>query len=207
MVHRRELDGEILVFGNQGDLWGNAMTWWDHTTGSVWSQPLGEAILGAHTGATLEAYPATLTSWAAWIEAHPNSLALDAPSRSTRFSLDQMAIAVDFGTEAAAYLVSDLRVAGVVNDKVAGVPIAIVIDPDNDERWSVFSRQLDEEVIELELVDDVLVDAAGGTTFDPFIGLGLSGPLSDQQLDKLPGFTVFPADYFTFFPEGRTWPG
>ena len=43
MVHRRDLNGEVLVFGNQGALWGNAMTWWDHETGTVWSQPLGEA--------------------------------------------------------------------------------------------------------------------------------------------------------------------
>lgn len=46
MVHRRELDGAEIVFGNQGALYKDAMTWWDHDTGSVWSQPTGEAILG-----------------------------------------------------------------------------------------------------------------------------------------------------------------
>jgi hypothetical protein len=34
MVHRRIVDGEEVVFGNQGALYMNAMTWWDHTTGS-----------------------------------------------------------------------------------------------------------------------------------------------------------------------------
>ena len=34
MVHRREVNGEVLIFGNQGALWGNAMTWFDHDTGT-----------------------------------------------------------------------------------------------------------------------------------------------------------------------------
>ena len=50
MVHRRDLNGEVLMLGNQGALLGNAMTWWDHDTGSVWSQPLGEAVMGPRTG-------------------------------------------------------------------------------------------------------------------------------------------------------------
>ena len=41
LVHRREVNGETLTFGVQGALFMNAMTWWDHTTGSIWSQPLG----------------------------------------------------------------------------------------------------------------------------------------------------------------------
>ena len=75
MVHRRELNGTVLVLGNQGALWGNAMTWWDHNTGSIWSQPIGEAILGPLKGARLELFPSTLTTWQSWLEAHPESLA------------------------------------------------------------------------------------------------------------------------------------
>ena len=75
MVHRRELDGEEVIFGNQGALWGNAMTWWDHDTGSIWSQPLGEAILGPRKGERFELLPSTLTTWEAWQSAHPETLA------------------------------------------------------------------------------------------------------------------------------------
>ncbi len=42
------VDGEEIIFGTQGALYRNAMTWWDHDTGSIWSQPLGEAIAGPH---------------------------------------------------------------------------------------------------------------------------------------------------------------
>jgi len=93
-----------------------------------------------------------------------------------------------------------------VNDVVAGLEIAVVIDPNDQERWAVFSRRLDTEVIELELTADGLVDPVSGTLFDPFLGIGLLGPLAEQSLDKLPAFTSFPDDYVTFFPDGKTWP-
>jgi hypothetical protein len=206
MVHRRELEGKTLVFGNQGALWGNAMTWWDHDTGSIWSQPLGEAILGPRAGARLELMSSTLTTWEAWRTSHPDSLALDVHGWATGFNLEQMAIVVDLGSESAAYDIPALREVGVINDVVAGVEVAVVIDPADDERWAVFSRRLDTEIIELELTEAGLVDPVSGTVFDPFLGIGRSGSLAEQSLDKLPAFTSFPDDYETFFPDGRIWP-
>jgi hypothetical protein len=207
MVHRRELEGDELLFGNQGDLWGNAMTWWDHGTGSVWSQPLGESIAGPLKGERIELYPSTLTTWGAWKEAHPRTAALDVHGWATGFHLEQMVIVVDMGTEASSYVVTALREAGIVNDEVAGIPIAVVFDPANDDRWSVFSRRLVSTDIELELSVQGLVDVATGTVFDPFTGVGISGPLADEDLDKLSAFTMFPSDYLTFFPDGVSWPG
>ncbi len=61
-------------------------------------------------------------------------------------------------------------------------------------------------MVELELTDEGLFDTVSGTVFDPFLGIGRSGPLADQTLDRLPGFTSFPDDYVTFFPDGRIWP-
>ncbi len=206
MVHRRQVEETTLVFGNQGDLWGNAMTWWDHDTGSVWSQPLGEAILGPRKGQRLELLPSTLTTWEAWLSAHPETMALDVPGWATGFYLEQMAVVVDLGTEAAAYRIPALREVGVVNDVVAGLEIAVVIDSNDPARWAVFSRQLDESVVELKWTPEGLVDPASGTVFDPFLGIGRAGPLADQILDKLPAFTSFPADFFTFFPDGKMWP-
>ena len=207
MVHRREIDGDELILGNQGALWGNAMTWWDHDTGSIWSQPIGEAILGPRKGAVLELLPSTLTTWEAWQVAHPETVALDVHAWATGgFHLEQMAVVVDLGTDSAAYRIPPLREVGVVNDVVAGIEIAAVIDPDDPERWAVFSRQLDDIVVELVMTAEGLRDTVSGTVFDPFLGVGRSGPLADEVLHRLPGFTSFPSDYATFFPDGRTWP-
>ena len=80
MVHRREIEGEEVVLGNQGALFKDAMTWWDHDTGSVWSQTRGEAILGPRSGYRLESLRFTVTVWASWRRDHPGTLALDADS-------------------------------------------------------------------------------------------------------------------------------
>ncbi len=207
MVHRRELNGQELVLGNQGALWGNAMTWWDHDTGSIWSQPLGEAIAGPRKGERLELFPSTLTTWEAWRTAHPETEALDIEAWPTAFVLDDMAVVVDLGTDSAAYDIPALREVGVVNDTVAGIDIAVVIDPTNDQRWAVFSRMLDTETVDLIATADGLTDRRSGTVFDPFLGVGRSGPLAEQSLNKLPAFTSFPDDYRTFFPQGRIWDG
>lgn len=207
MVHRRDLKGETLVFGNQGALFGNAMTWWDHATGSIWSQPLGEAIAGPLEGESLELFPSTLTTWGAWRETYPETEALDVFGWQTGYDLEMMAIVVDLGTEASAYRVPAVREIGVLNDEVAGVPIAVVIDPADNDRWAVFSRRLDASVVELTMSESGLVDIETGTVFDPFVGTALSGPLENQALDRMSAFTAFPEDYFTFFPDGRMWPG
>ncbi|MCH7845863.1 MAG: DUF3179 domain-containing protein [Acidobacteria bacterium] len=205
MVHRRQIDGEDIVFGNQGALWGNAMTWWDHDTGSVWSQPIGEAILGPRKGETIELLPSSLTLWGTWKAEHPQTVALDVTAGFDRFSLSQMALVIDFGTDVAAYSVPLLRDVGVVNDVVAGLEVAVLIDPADDQRWAVFSRRLDDTIVELSIVDGEVVDVASGTRFDPTRGIGRGGDLDGEILDLLPAFTSFPKDVPTFWPEARFW--
>jgi hypothetical protein len=203
MVHRRQIEGNDVVFGNQGALWGNAMTWFDYDTGSIWSQPIGEAIAGPHKGKTLELLPTNLTHWATWQTTHPGTLALDAPGGNARFDLEDMAIVVELGDDVAAFLVTDLRATGPANDVVAGAAIAVVVDPTDEQRWEVYSRVLDDVVVELAVDGNLFVDTITGSHFDPIVGRAVDGPLAGQVLDRLPGFTSFPRDYRTFWPDGR----
>ncbi len=207
MVHRRSIEGKPILLGNQGALWGNAMTWWDHETGSVWSQPMGEAIIGPLTGTKLALLPSTLTTWGAWRDAHPATMALDVHAWATGFDLAEMTIVVDFGTETTAYSIPALREVGVVNDVLAGVEIAVVIDPGDEDRWAVFSRRIDDVTLVFAVSDRGLVDIGSGSVFDPFLGSGIDGPLRDRDLVKIPAFTSFPDDVATFFPQARFWEG
>jgi hypothetical protein len=118
-----------------------------------------------------------------------------------------MTIVVDLGTETVAYGIPALRDVGVVNDVVAGVEIAVVIDPEDEDRWAVFSRRLDDSTAVLALSGVDLIDTVSGSSFDPFLGVGREGPLAGQNLDKLAAFTSFPEDVGTFFPEARIWQG
>ena len=62
---------------------------------------------------------------------------------------------------------------------------------------------LDDSVVEFALEDGVLVEVGGDGRWDADSGIGIDG--TTQQLDHLPGFTSFPADYTTFFPDGSFW--
>ena len=53
----------------------NAMTWFDHETNSIWSQPWGIAISGPLKGTRLDMLPFSLTLWASWQTEHPDTLA------------------------------------------------------------------------------------------------------------------------------------
>ena len=205
MVHRRSIDGQEIVFGVQGALWGNAMTFWDHDTGSIWSQPLGEAIAGPRKGMRLEALPVSFTTWDAWLDIHPETVALDVPARATGFDLDRVAIMLDLAGDAVAYRYPDVLAAGVINDTVAGLEVAVVVDPSDPNRWATFARRLDDIVVTLAIENEQVVDLETGTVWDPVRGLGIDGPLAGEGLGVLPGFTVFPGDFDTFWPEGRLW--
>jgi len=205
MVHRRQVEDETLIFGVHGALWGNAMTWWDHSTGSIWSQPLGEAIAGPRKGQTVDLVSSLFTTWGAWVDLHPDTVALDVAAGPSSFDLTDFLIVVDFDAEARGYSVSDLRSLGVANDTVAGLDIAVVSDPSDPQRWSVFSREVGGETLVLEVDSLELRDRATGSVFDPNRGIAISGPLQGTILDKLPGFTSFPGDFDTFWPDAEVW--
>jgi hypothetical protein len=54
----------------------NAMTWYDHNTGSVWSQPWGRAINGELKGIELFLLPSQIASWGSWLKAYPDTLVM-----------------------------------------------------------------------------------------------------------------------------------
>lgn len=202
MVHRREIDGREIVLGNQGDLWNNALTLYDHETGSIWSQPIGEAILGPLTGKTLELLPSTLTRWSDWKEEHPDSWALDAPTGTSEFALDELAVVVEIGESTAAFPIPEIRQVGVANAEVDGVPIAVTAAADADA-WRAYFRALDDRTVELELIDDTLVEIGGDGRWRQLDGLGIDG--TTENLDLFPASTSFPADYERFNPDGLEW--
>lgn len=195
------------MFGNQGALWGNAMTWWDHGTGSVWSQPLGEAIVGPRKGDQLELRASTLTRWSTWHTDHPATLALEAPGGHSGFDVRSMAVVVDFGEEVGVYPFIELTEHGPANDVVADVPVAVVADPEREESWQVFHREVGGQTLTLLEREGQLVDEQTGTAWDPSTGLALDGPLQGEIMDILPGFTSFESDARTFWPQADFWEG
>ena len=129
LVYDRRVGGSALTFGNQGALYQGAMTWYDHATGSVWSQPLGRAIAGARAGARLELIPSELTGWAQWVAAHPATLLLTTPEPSPAFrgrrpGADHVA-GIVIGESAAAWPYASLTTGEIIEGNVGGIPVAL----------------------------------------------------------------------------------
>lgn len=73
VVYDRELDGEVLLFGNTSSLYESDLVMYDHETGSYWFQVLGEAIVGPLSGKRLTMLPSVTAPWGQWKELHPET--------------------------------------------------------------------------------------------------------------------------------------
>ena len=71
IVFDRRVAGQATEFGTTGKLRNSDLVMYDRKTESWWQQFLGEAIVGARTGARLKVLPARLESWAKFKARHP----------------------------------------------------------------------------------------------------------------------------------------
>lgn len=170
-----------MILGNQGGLFMNAMTWWDHKTESVWSQPWGRAIAGPLQGAELELIPSQLVPWATWREAHPDTLALDTAGLSVfgggharAQPHDRFVIGVTLGDAATAvpYDIAADRI--IINDRVGDNPVVFHVDPERRE-VHVYLRKVGERVLTFELVNGEVRDPQTGTLWQMGRGLAQAG--------------------------------
>ena len=70
-VFSREVNEEVLTFGNTGNLRHSTLIMWDRQTQSWWQQFSGEAIVGTYTGTRLRIIPSILTSYGDFATRYP----------------------------------------------------------------------------------------------------------------------------------------
>lgn len=204
LVHDRRIEGRARVFGNQGALYKNAMTWWDHETESVWSQVSGKALYGPLAGTELRQIPASVGTWKAWVRAHPDTLVLATPeglvSQPERQNPDFL-IGVRLKDVAVGFDFRYVLHRGVVNDWVGDLPIAVYAR--EDRLIQVFSRRAGDAIVDLRVEDNLLVDQESGTFWNPTSGQGISGPLAEHSLSPVPWASSFDWAWKLHFPKSR----
>lgn len=62
-VYEREINGQLYEFGVSGQLWNNNLLMYDRESNTLWSQLLGEAVVGQLTGLKLTHYPSYTLTW------------------------------------------------------------------------------------------------------------------------------------------------
>jgi len=86
LAFRRELGGEVVEFGVSGLLHDSDLVMYDRKTNSLWQQITGKAVMGPAMGETLQEVPATITEWATWRSAHPETRVLAPPDSGRDYS-------------------------------------------------------------------------------------------------------------------------
>jgi len=201
MVHDRRIDGETQIFGNAGSLFMNAMTWYDHETESIWSQPWGRAIIGPKKGIELFLLPSQITTWASWKAEHPNTLAMinDSERIGSRQRFDpDFVIGLLVADDAKAFYYRDVAQTGVVNDFLGDFPVFVWA---GDSNFHTYLRQVGDDILSFELNGDTLVDVNTGSTWDITRGLATSGPLEGQSLQPVPSLSSYDWAWLDFYPE------
>ena len=218
LIHDRRLDGTVKTFGNQGALFMNALTFWDHETKSIWSQPWGTAIAGELKGSTLTLLPFSLDTWGAWLEAHPDTTVVE-DERGKVFLPDLIpydyVIGVSIKEDASSYYVNSLLDTTVLNHTVGDNPIVVITNPET-RKVRVFLRRTtgtpaDKTAIVPDLFtfegtdDGRMRDLQTGTIWEFDRGLALEGPLRGTVLQQVPYITSFDWAWADFFPETTVW--
>ncbi|MBI3732648.1 MAG: DUF3179 domain-containing protein [Chloroflexi bacterium] len=206
------MNGRALVFGNQGALYLNAMTWWDHETESLWSQPLGEAIGGALLGTQLELLPSSTVPWATWRAEHPQTLALFDESyeqfnlESRKSSQDNYIIGVVLGDQSRAYPYRIASAEQLVQDQIGNTPLLVLVEPQSHS-VHVFVRATGAQTLTFALQGDALIDQPTHSTWDRAHGIAMTGPLKGAALRPFPYIPAYARAWRDFHPESWFYQG
>ena len=158
IVFDPQVNNERVEFGTSGKLWNSNLVMYDRQTDSLWSQVLGEAIVGSMTGTSLEVLPSDQMRFGEWKKANPGGEVLSRDTGATRFygqdpygsyyttpgtyfpvdNTDSRLAEKDFvlgiviNDQAKAYLPKAVKKLGRVEDDFAGKTIVAEYDADLD---------------------------------------------------------------------------
>ena len=205
-MHDRRIDGVPHTFGNAGALFMSAMTWYDHETRSVWSQPWGRAIEGELKGVELFLLPFQLTTWNSWKNAYPETLVMinivdRIGPRRQEFS-DDFVIGLLLEQLAKAYYFTDVEQAGVINDSLG--EFQVVVWASGDEYYAYLHR-VGDQVLTFQVENGSVIDIETGTHWNIQRGLGLEGPLMGNALQPVPSLSAFDWAWDSFYPNANTY--
>jgi hypothetical protein len=222
-VYSRIINGEENSFGVSGKLIRNVLVMYDRSTGSLWSQLLGEAVEGKLLGTKLTYVPSQMTTWADWKAQHPDTLALvkggarrdpytsyyqsgaagviGQTYQDDRLYVKQFVIGVEDSGEAIAFPFAELNDEPLVNYQVGSLDVLVVFDAETGAGL-VYDRKVEGRSLTFApLTDQMIVDNETNTSWDVQTGRALEGPLAGSTLSRVKSTSSFWFGWKDFFPE------
>ena len=196
----------------------NAMTWWDHETDSLWSQPIGQALSGPLAGTRLDMIAAGVLPWGTWKEEHPGTVALlepkfqeiraKGPIPNDDFGraklMPNLVIGVSLGKEAKAYPFALAAEQIVINDLIGDVPV-LVIANEGGKAVHIFEHKAGGGTLNFELTGGHLTDRETGSVWDRARGFAERGPLKGSRLLEIPYSTAKEWAWRDFYPHSELY--
>jgi hypothetical protein len=198
----------------------------DRQTGSLWTHFDGTVLQGplVDSGTTLELKPLVHTTWAEWLELHPDTLVpeWDTPytdryrdvrpggggigsafqdsllNEDDRLETGELIMGAGVADEFRAYVLADFPTGlSAVADELAGFPIVVFIDPETHFGLA-FSAVIDEKLLTFDVVDGVIVDTEG-TSWD-IAGNAVEGPRAGAHLQFVTSFVTEWYGWAAYYP-------
>jgi Protein of unknown function (DUF3179) len=226
LVWNRVVEGQLLHFRLAGINNGNALLR-DEETNSIWQQSTGEAIFGPLKGKQLQLVRSNELSFALWRKEQPHGSVLKPNSHyaseydpkdwekhveKTRTVVDttksgigphQLMVGITLAGENKAYPVQAIVAAKLIQDRVGGFPVLLLVGPDGTS-IRTFEGKL--EGVDRELTfstgprDGTMSDAETGTTWN-FQGCAVEGQLSGRCLKEIDEHKDYWFDWMNHHPD------
>ena len=245
IVFDRRVDERVLDFGTTGRLRRSDMVMYDRQSESWWQQFTGKGIVGRYAGTTLQRVPSQIVAYDDFRRAYPKGEVLsrrtghfrpygrnpyrgydrigDQPflfsdPADKRLPAMERVLSITHAGLHRIYPFAELKGQGVVNDKLAELPVVIfykrnalsVLDNEKikDSRliYSVtaFDRRLDQRVLEFTANGNGFSDMQTKTQWDR-LGRAVSGPLQGAQLASVDSGVHFAFAWLAFNPESEIY--
>ena len=198
----------------------NALVMYDHQTRTLWSQFLSKGVEGELAGVELDMLPATQTTWAAWLELHPDTKVLDKggggriadpyalyyedgragvlgeTNPDDRLPAKALVMGVSIDGASKAYALDALSGVNALNDTFADQEVLAFYD-DATATALIFDRNVNGTPLTFSAqgvpngVQTILVDDQTGSRWSAFSGRALDGELQGATLKRISSHLSF----------------
>ena len=229
ILYEGRVGSEIYRFGTSGLLYRSNKLMYDRTTNSLWEQFAGEPVWGplVDAGVSLTVRPTVVTTWRAWLEAHPDTTVLDidtgfrrdyapgaayreynaspdlifaVPTTDDRLGDKDDVYVVRVGDDLTAYPVALLAERGLINDAVGDLAVVVVATPDGKGGRAYASGGRSFALVDRERTVLAGSDGRRWTVTEPALVAD-----DGEPLERLNGHNSFWFAVVNHSPEGRLY--
>ncbi|MGH9990682.1 MAG: DUF3179 domain-containing protein, partial [Nitrososphaera sp.] len=223
-VFHRTIDNQTVEFGTSGKLYNSNLVMYDRTSESLWSQALGQAIVGEHAGKELERIPFDVAFWREWKALYPESKVLSQDTgfgrpygvdpygnyytdpnilfpvshRDDRLGPKEIVVGLENEGVYRAYPIQQIEDNHIINDEIGDRKIALMSFYPFMVR--AYDRSVDGLVLDFQYNGGKVIDTQTSSIWN-FEGEAIEGEMKGKQLVRLPFDEGFWFEWVAFHPE------